>query len=141
MKAFFENPAQLVGAPLLVIGALGLAVAAVTLLFSGPAQATTHGPVARRGVSQPAVNDFIGIVAIIAVLTAIEFLLFAFGIQHNVFIGILFGMTVVKLALVVMFFLHLNYDNRMFTNAFLTTFAVVAGAAVVIVSAIVGNMV
>ena len=141
MKAFFENPAQLVGAPLLAIGAVGLAVAAVTLLFSGPAQATTHGPVARRGVAQAAVDDFIGIGAIIVVLTLIESLLFAFGIQRSVFIGILFGMTVVKLALVTMFFVHLKFDSRMFTSAFLVTFAVVAGAAVFIVSAIVGNIV
>jgi heme/copper-type cytochrome/quinol oxidase subunit 4 len=141
MKAFFENPAQLVGAPLLAIGALGLAVAAVALLFSGPAQVTTAGPVQRRGVAQPALDDFIGVIAIIGVMTAIEFALFAFGIQTSVFIGILFGMTVVKIALAVMFFVHLKVDSRMFTNAFLAMYAVVASAAVVIGSVIVGNLV
>ena len=141
-KAFFENPAQLVGAPLLLIGAAGLAVAAVTLLFSPNMQTTTaQGPTVRRGVVQPSIEDYAGIIGIVLGLTVIELLMFAFGISYPVFVGILFGMTVVKITLVIMFFFHLKFDSRMFTTAFLSTFAVVAASAVIIVSAIVGNMV
>jgi len=145
MKAFFENPAQIVGAPLLVIGALGLAVAAIAVMFSPSmpttATATAQGPSVRRGVAQPSLDDYVGIIATIAALTALEFLLFVFGIQYSVFVGILFGMTVVKITLVIMFFFHLKFDSRMFTTAFLASFAVAAAAAVIIVSTIVGNLV
>jgi len=141
-KAFFENPAQLVGAPLLVIGGLGLAVAAVTLLFSPAMQpATAQGPTVRRGVVSPTLETYAGIIGIVLGLTVIELLLFALGITYPVFVGILFGMTVVKITLVIMFLFHLKFDSRMFTTAFLSTFAVAAAAAVIIVAAIVGNMV
>ncbi len=145
-KAFFEDPAQLVGAPLLLIGGLGLLIAMVTLMFSPsmPTAATAQGhavPTVRRGVVQPTLETYAGIIGIILGLTVIELLLFAFGIKYPVFIGILFGMTVLKIALVIMFFFHLKYDSRMFTTAFLSTFAIIAAAAVLIVSAIVGNMV
>lgn len=144
-KAFFENPAQLVGAPLLLIGGLGLAIAAVTLL-SSPAMQTAaaqgqSAPAARRGVVQPTIETYAGIIGIVLGLTVIELLLFAFGIKYPVFVGILFGMTIVKIALVVMFFFHLKFDSRMFTTAFLSTFAIIAATAVIIVSAVVGNMV
>jgi hypothetical protein len=143
MKAFFEDPAQLVGAPLLVVGALGLAVAAVALLFSPsmPRTVTAEGPTVRRGVAHPTMETFAGIVGIVGGLTVIELLLFAFGIQYSVFVGILFGMTVLKLSLVTMFFFYLKFDSRMFGTAFLSTFAVIAAAAIVIVSAVVGNLV
>ena len=145
MKAFFENPAQIVGAPLLVVGALGLAIAAVTLLFSPAMQTTTAqgqaAPAVRRGIVQPRLETYAGIIGIVLGLTVIELLLFAFGIKYPVFVGILFGMTIVKIALVVMFFFHLKFDSRMFTTAFLSTFAIVAATAVIIVSAVVGNMV
>ncbi len=141
-KAFFENPAQLVGAPLLLIGGLGLAIAAATLLFAPAMQTTTaQGPVARRGVIQPTFETYAGIIGTVLGLTVIELLLFAFGIKYPVFVGILFGMTIVKIALVVMFFFHLKFDSRMFTTAFLSTFATIAATAVIIVSAVVGNMV
>ena len=146
-KAFFENPAQLVGAPLLLIGGLGLAIGAVTLLFSPALQTTTpqgHAaapPAPRRGIVQPTLETYAGIIGIVLGLTVIELLLFAFGIKYPVFVGILFGMTIVKVALVVMFFFHLTFDSRMFTTAFLSTFAIIAATAVIIVSAVVGNMV
>ncbi len=145
-KAFFESPSEIVGAPLLVIGALGLAVAAVTLLFSPsmPSTATAQGqaaPSARRGIVQPSLETYAGIIGIILGLTVIELLMFAFGISYPIFVGILFGMTVVKITLVIMFLFHLKFDSRMFTTAFLSTFAIVAATAVIIVSAIVGNMV
>jgi cytochrome c oxidase subunit IV len=141
-KAFFENPAQLVGAPLLLIGGMGLAVAATTVLFAPAMQTTTaQGPSERRGVVQPTLETYAGIIGIVLGLTVIELLLFAFGIKYAVFVGILFGMTIVKIALVVMFFFHLKFDNRMFTTAFLSTFAVIAATGVIIVAAIVGNVV
>ncbi len=145
-KAFFEDPAQLVGAPLLVIGGLGLLIAMVTLMFSPsmPTAATAQGhavTTVRRGVVQPTLETYAGIIGIVLGLTVIELLLFAFGIKYPVFIGILFGMTVLKITLVIMFFFHLKFDSRMFTTAFLSTFAIIAAAAVLIVSAFVGNMV
>lgn len=141
MKTFLENPAQLVGAPMLVIGALGLLVAAVTVVFAPAMQTTVAArvPTVRRGVQQPSLEDYAGIVAPILVLTVIEFLLFAFGISYPVFVGILFGMTVVKITLVVMFLFHLKFDSTMFTTTFLASFAAVAAVAVIAVSAIVGS--
>ena len=144
-KAFFENPAQIVGAPLLLIGAMGLAVAAVTVLFAPAMQATAAqgqaAPSVRRGVVQPTLETYAGIIGIVMGLTVIELLLFALGITYPVFVGILFGMTIVKIALVVMFFFHLKFDSRMFTTPFLSTFAIIAATAVIVVSAVVGNMV
>ena len=95
----------------------------------------------RRGIVQPTLETYAGIIGIVLGLTVIELLLFAFGIKYPVFVGILFGMTIVKIALVVMFFFHLKFDSRMFTTAFLSTFAIIAATAVIIVSAVVGNMV
>lgn len=141
MKAFFENPAQLAGAPLLVIGVIGIVVAVLVFISAPPTPATAHGPFVRRGVMHPTIEDYAGIVAIVLGLTVIEVLPFVLGIRRDIFVGILSGMTIVEIALVAMFVLHLTYDARMFRTTFLVRFGVVAAAAVIVVAAIVGSLV
>ena len=141
MKSFFENPALLVGSPLLVIGLLGLAVAALTLMGSRPMQVTEHGPVGRHGVAHPGPEEYVRIGLLLAALTAFEVAIYYVDIQRTVFIGILLGLSAVKFATVVMFFMHLKFDSRLFSTAFLTGFALASAVFVVVLATLGGSLV
>ncbi len=72
-------------------------------------------------VTEPhASNRFYIVIAIIlAVLTAMEVMVFYVEALHPVLVPVLLVMMSVKFALVVMFFMHLRYDGRLLTGIFL----------------------
>jgi len=141
MKDFFENPALLFGSPLLVLGLIGLAVASLALLSPGQAQVTERGPVARHGIAHPGPEEYVRIGLLLAAVTAIEVIIYYFDIQRAVFITILLGLSALKFSLVVMFFMHLKFDSRLFSTAFLTGFALAAAVFVVVLATLGGSLV
>ena len=72
--------------------------------------------------SHPGVGQYVEIGIILAVMTAIEVVIyesFDGGLNLNVGIPILILLTILKFALVVMWFMHLRFDHKMFRRLFL----------------------
>jgi cytochrome c oxidase subunit 4 len=112
---FFEDPALLFGLPLAIIGGLGLLLAFSLIMAPehAPGQAVVH-----RG--HPDEAEYIKIGLTLGALTAIEVMVYYFNIPRNVFVVMLIGLSAVKFTAVVMFFMHLKFDSRIFTTAFVT---------------------
>ena len=130
---FFEDPELLLGLPMLVIGVFGLLIA-MTMLFAperGAAQAVVH-----RG--HPNEAEYVKIGLFLGAITAIEVVIYYFDIPRNVFVTVLIALSAVKFCAVVMFFMHLKFDSRIFTTAFVTGLAL-AGALFTVVLVTLGS--
>lgn len=66
----------------------------------------------------PTAGQYVEIGVILAVVTAIEVALFYAGLPRAVTVPSLLTLTVIKFALVVMWFMHLRYDHRLFSRVF-----------------------
>ena len=113
---FFEDPALLFGLPLAIIGGLGMLM--VFSMILAPAERAPGRAVVHRG--HPDEAEYIKIGLFLGALTAIEVVVYYFNIPRNVFVVMLIGLSTVKFAAVVMFFMHLKFDSRIFTTAFVT---------------------
>jgi cytochrome c oxidase subunit IV len=75
----------------------------------------------------PTVGQYVEIGIILAVVTAAEVALFFADIPRQVTVPSLLVLTAIKFVLVVMWFMHLRYDHRLFSRLF------VAGMAIALV--------
>jgi len=139
MKSFFEDPNMLLGLPLLVIGAIGAIVAVATL--AAPQPALVGAPPARRHGAHPGPLEYVQIGAVLAMLTAIEVAVYYVNIQQGLFITILLALSATKFAFVVLWFMHLRFDSRLFSTMFIGGFALAASVFVVVLATLGGNLV
>ena len=116
MKNFFENPELLFGAPFLLLGLLGMAIALGAL--AQPERAPSQAVVTHRG--HPDDAEYIKIGIILAVITAIEVALFYIEIDRIILIPVLMVLSGAKFVIVISFFMHLKFDSKLFTTAFVT---------------------
>ncbi|HWH31096.1 MAG TPA: cytochrome C oxidase subunit IV family protein [Egibacteraceae bacterium] len=70
--------------------------------------------------SHPGVGQYIEIGAILALLTAIEVSLFFADIASAVEVPALLFLTVLKFVLVILWFMHLRFDHKVFRRLFFT---------------------
>lgn len=75
-------------------------------------------------------RTYVGVAAVLAVLTALEVMVFYVPALKPVLIPILIVLMLAKFALVVMFFMHLKYDSKVLTGLF--TGPLVVSTAVVL---------
>ncbi len=142
MKAFFENPAMLVGLPLLVFGAIGALVALATLAAAPqPAMAGAPRVVSRRRGAHPVPSEYIQIGGILALLTAIEVAVYYLNIQQGLFVMILLALSASKFAFVVTWFMHLRFDNRIFSTLFVAGFMLASALFIAVLAMLGGNLV
>jgi cytochrome c oxidase subunit 4 len=69
--------------------------------------------------NHPGVGEYVEIGAFLALLTAIEVGLFFAGVVKVILIPTLIFLTVMKFALVVLWFMHLRFDHKVFRRLFL----------------------
>ena len=69
-------------------------------------------------------RTYIGVAAILAVLTALEVAVFYIPALKPVLVPILIVLMIAKFALVVLFFMHLKYDDPLFSGLFTGPLAV-----------------
>lgn len=85
---------------------------------------------AAEGEEHASTRTYLGVAGILAVLTALEVMVFYVPALKPVLVPILVVMMVGKFALVVMFFMHLKYDAGILTGLF--TGALTVATAIVI---------
>ena len=82
---------------------------------SRAAPAEAHAP----GGGHATVQTYIRVAVVLAILTAIEIgALYVPGLPSHVLVTLLLFFSVLKFALVVGFFMHLRYDNKILTALF-----------------------
>ena len=141
MKTFFEDPNMLLGLPLLIIGAIGVLIAVATLAAPQPAMAGAPAGARRAHDAHPGPAEYIQIGALLAMLTAIEVAVYYIDIQRGLFVTILLALSASKFAFVVMWFMHLRFDSRIFSTLFVGGFALAATVFVVVLATLGGNLV
>ena len=72
----------------------------------------------------PSVRVYLAVAAVLAVLTAVEVMVFYVQALHPVIVPVLLTLSAAKFTLVVGFFMHLRYDARLFRGLFIGPLAV-----------------
>jgi cytochrome c oxidase subunit IV len=80
-----------------------------------------------HGGGHPSAKEYVRIGVILAVLTALEVAVAYTDVPHAILIPTLFLLAIVKFALVVLWFMHLKFDDRRFARFFVMG---LSGAAV-----------
>lgn len=137
---FFEDPALLVGVPLLVIGIIGLGVAGLALMAPQPQLEGAGAPVTYAG-GHPGPMEYVQVGLTLAIITAFEVAIYYVDIPRKPFIGALMALSASKFLLVALFFMHLKFDSRLFTTAFATGVALVIAIFTVVLVTLGGNIV
>ncbi|PZC48900.1 MAG: cytochrome c oxidase subunit 4 [Chloroflexi bacterium] len=68
--------------------------------------------------AHPTPTTYVAIAIILGLITAVEFGAIYLNINKNVIIPIFGAMSAVKFAVVAMFYMHLKFDNRIFSALF-----------------------
>jgi cytochrome c oxidase subunit 4 len=74
----------------------------------------------RRGrtVRHPSPKEYIRIAVILAVVTAAEVGIYYMDLARGLLIPLLFGFSAIKFTLVVLWFMHLRFDSRIYSRFF-----------------------
>ena len=84
----------------------------------GVGPADVHAPAGAHGAGHPSPKEYIRIGVILFVLTALEISASYAGVSGGILIPTLFVLAIVKFALVVLWFMHLKFDDRRFARFF-----------------------
>ncbi|MDP9238702.1 MAG: cytochrome C oxidase subunit IV family protein [Chloroflexota bacterium] len=146
MKEFFENPALLFGVPLLAVGLFGALVAMLAPALPETSQATAGGlmlpsPAAERHGAHPGPEEYVKIGATLAIITAFEVILYYINIPRGLFVLMLLGLSALKFSLVVLWFMHLRFDSRLFSTAFVTGLVLAFAVFTVVIATLGSNLV
>jgi cytochrome c oxidase subunit 4 len=114
--------------------------------FRGIRPATGEGaghaaaPAHRQG-AHPGPAEYVKIGLTLAVITAVEVAIYYIDALSDVLIPILMVLSALKFSLVVMWFMHLKFDNRMFSTFFVGGLMLVAALFVVVLATLGGALV
>jgi len=114
-KGFFQSPSYLLGVPLLLLGILGVlaVLTPIELRWPEPQTAAVHGA---EGHPTPLVYIQVGI--ILGIITGLEVAVYYVDIARGALLGILLVLSAMKFVLVILWFMHLRFDSRLFTMLF-----------------------
>ena len=143
-KAFFENPAYLLGIPLIAVGALGVlvAVSPIELRWPQPAPAEEEYEIFDHPADgHPDAAEYVKIGMILAVITAVEVAIYYVDALGDTLLPILLVLSGVKFVTVALWFMHLRFDNRLLSILFTGGLILVTGLFVIVLSTIGANLV
>jgi cytochrome c oxidase subunit 4 len=111
-----ENPEYLTGIPLLLIGAFGLFIAFT--LFAVPDEPGGVQAAIWRTEEHPDPIQYVVIGLTLAFITAVEVALYYIDLDFALMVTVLIVLSLLKFMLVVGFFMHLRFDNKLFSALF-----------------------
>ena len=122
-KGFFENPAYLLGVPLVILGALGalLVFTPVEMRWPQPQTQPATAEVEMEYIAvegHPAAGTYVLVGAILAFVTMLEVAVYYIHALHGPLVGILLALSILKFVMVALWFMHLRFDSRLFTVLF-----------------------
>ncbi len=102
------------------------------------ASPASHEPGAQP---HPRALEYVQIGVVLATITAIEVGLYYLDISHNLLVGMLIALSALKFSLVVLWFMHLKFDNRLFTQLFAGGFLLAMAIFLVALATLHGQLV
>lgn len=103
---------------------------------------TPTGDIAREGVlpspyapgehAHPSERQYVVVALILATVTALEVVLYYLDLSKTLLVVLLIACAVVKFAIVVMWFMHLRFDSRLFRQFFIAGLALAIGVYTVV---------
>jgi len=105
----------------------------------GPVAADVAAPV--HGRKHPSAWEYIQIGVVLAVITIGEVAIYYAGIAHNLLVAIIIVLGILKFSLVVLWFMHLKFDNRLFSTLFLLGLIAAMAVFAVVVATLGGGLV
>ena len=112
--------------------------------YRGMKPATGEGAVAapaHREGAHPGPAEYVKIGLTLAVITAVEVAVYYIDALSDVLIPTLIVLSALKFSLVVLWFMHLKFDNRLFTSMFLLGLLLAFVVFVVALSTVGGKLV
>jgi cytochrome c oxidase subunit 4 len=129
-----EDPALVIGIPFLVLGLVGLGVALLAAMAPEREAAAGGEVAAERHGAHPTPAEYIQIGVILAVITAVEVALYYVDAAPEAINPLLILLSVLKFALVVLWFMHLRFDSRLFTVLFTGGLLLAASVFIVVIA-------
>jgi cytochrome c oxidase subunit IV len=103
--------------------------------ISEPTEAAEPGaiedPHASHERTHPPESEYIKVFLILAAITAAEVATYYFEFDTWLLLGLLIPMMIAKFVIVAMFFMHLRYDSKVFTAAFVFGLVLAAGVYII----------
>lgn len=107
----------------------------------GPGEEPEWAPAEDHAARHPGALEYAKIGLVLATVTAVEVAIYYAGISHNLLVALLVLLSVSKFSLVILWFMHLRFDNRIFSMLFALGLLLIAAVASVIVSTLGGKLV
>ena len=136
-KDFLETPELLLGIPLILLGLLGLMVA---LSPAGAIPRYAETVVAEAG-AHPTPQQYVTVGLILAAITILEVAVYYIGALGGALVGILMVLSTMKFVLVALWFMHLQFDNRIFSTLVAGGLLLVVGLFLVVLSTLGASLV
>lgn len=145
-KGIFENPAYLLGLPLLALGALGLLIALSPIDIRWPQPQTEQGPTEVEEIlppleGHPTAEVYVRVGLILAAVTALEVVVYYVEALSGALLAILLALSGLKFALVALWFMHLRFDNRLLSIFFTGGLALVVTLFIVVLASLGASLV
>jgi cytochrome c oxidase subunit 4 len=119
VKSIIEKPSFLIGLPLLALGALGALIAMSPIELRWPERPRNlEAEILPPPPGQPTAQVYIQVGAILAVITALEVAIYYTNLIQGLLISALLALSAMKFVLVVLWFMHLRFDTKLFTVLF-----------------------
>jgi len=96
---------------------------------------------AAHAEKHPGAWEYIQIGLVLSVITAIEVGLYYIDLEHNLLVAMLLALSAVKFSLVVLWFMHLKFDNRLFSTLFVSGFFLAMSVFIVVLATMGGKLV
>lgn len=142
LKGVLESPFYLIGIPLLALGALGVAVVASPIELRWPQRpADLEADIIPAPEGHPTASTYIRVGLILGVITAVEVAVYYVDMAQGLFLGILLTLSVLKFVLVVLWFMHLYFDNKMFSILFGGGLSLVLALFLVVLATLGANLI
>ncbi len=138
VKGFFEDPRYLLGLPLAALGVIGLMIALSPGEIRRPqGQAEAAEYVLPPGAEHhPGPGAYITVGMILAFITIVEVGVYYLEMADGLMITVLMTLSAMKFVLVVLWFMHLRFDNRLFSVFFSGALLLVISLFVVVLTSL-----
>jgi cytochrome c oxidase subunit 4 len=136
---WLDDPAILAGIPLLAIGLIGAAIAMMASFAPERPMALEQGTAVRghaRHGAHPTPAEYVNIGLILGLITAIEVGVYYIDAISGALVPILLILSAVKFTLVVLWFMHLRFDNALFSTFFTGALMLVAAIFIVVLASL-----
>jgi len=91
-------------------------------------------PHATHERTHPPDSEYIKVFLLLAAITAAEVATYYLDVGTGLLLGLLIPMMIAKFAIVAMFFMHLRFDSKVFTGAFVFGIVLASGVYIVALS-------